>query len=501
MDPTPPRQTSPATYFPRRRPFRHRQRRSLADADTIDGLPPTNTTSPSIIFGPPPPSGPVTNAAPHGSRTSSTATRRRSLLATYASSIGPACPFGYQPQQKRRKIEDYSRPQGGTKLLRLSLAYCDGGTYEGERYRIGNMLVDDDSVYCTERYSCNIVLQHETKQPFTLEWLEIKAPPHGFTSPVSEGVIAVTDDDYNGVVEKISSYGRMVPLKRRIKRVRLRRLVDLEGGTTEVVGEVEGRNGGEAEEEEEIEEDYLDGERVTEFDILSQYRRDEEEDKEDDEEEDDDEEVEGGGDGDEGERELEEGGNAGETDEDVLEEAQLDGTESDGDNDTITPATSAEFAPWPPLGSRRLPGLFGLGRDENDDGTAQHDCPYDIPGDEDTEVEADRLELEGDSSEDELRQWLLRNNTQDRRRRQRRREQEEEAEREYAPSEIDGANEETYMRFQLRDNKTCIVFNPPRYCKHIVIKLWGSKIDNVDIQSILGYGYYGKRVFPAVEMR
>ncbi|KAF3919175.1 hypothetical protein AA313_de0200675 [Arthrobotrys entomopaga] len=476
MDSTPPlRQTSSTTYFPRRRPFRNRQRRSLADADTIDGLPPTTTTtttttttSPSIIFGPPPPEPPPDHP-PRASRTSSMSTRRRSLLATYASSIGPACPFGYQPQQKRRKIEDYSRPQGRTKLLQLSLAYCDGGTYEGERYRIGNMLADDDSVYCTERYSCNIVLQHETKQPFTLEWLEIKAPPHGFTSPVSEGVIAVTDDDYNPIVEKISSYGRMVPLKRRIKRVRLRRLVDLEGGTTEVGGgEAEGRNveGEEEEVVEEEEEDYFDGERVTEFDILSQYRRDDEEDKEDEEDE---EEVEGGGDGDEGEGEAEEGGNAGETDDDdddALDEAQFDGTESDGDNETITPATSAEFAPWPPLGSRRLPGLFGLGRDEeenDEDGTIQHDCPYDIPGDEDTEVEeADRLELEGESSGDELRQWLLRSNTQERRRRQRRREQEEEAERDYAQSEIDETHGEKYTRFQLRDNKMCILFNPPR---------------------------------------
>ncbi|EPS37184.1 hypothetical protein H072_9170 [Dactylellina haptotyla CBS 200.50] len=485
MESTPPRLPSPTTtYIPRRRPFRHRPRRSLVDGDVVDGLAPANSLA---ALTPP-------RALPRAR--SSTATRRRSLL---ASSIDPDCPFSYQPP-KKRKIEDYSRPQSGTKLLRLSLAYCDGGTYEGERYRIGNMLVDDDSVYCTERYSCNIVLQHETKQPFTLEWLEIKAPPHGFTSPVSEGVIAVTDENYCPVVEKIALYGRMIPLKKRVKR----RNHDEDNNNDnvdefEVEGldlryrysrdgdpEIEGEDRVERAEEEDEYPEFLEGERVTEFDILSQYRRDD--DDRDEEDKEDEEEVEGGGDADGPDLAAEEGG-ANSDGSDLLDDTQPDGAESE--NETITPATSTESMPWPPMGSRRLPRATSVGSVDNDgdDGT-QHDCPFDIPDgeDEDIEVNGGRQETDEDSTEDELRQWLLRNSSQERRRRRRRRQEEEEAEREYAESEIDGANGEAYMRFQLRDNKTFIVFNPPRYCKHIVIKLWGSKIDNVDVQSILGYG-------------
>ncbi|KAF3925797.1 hypothetical protein ABW20_dc0101936 [Dactylellina cionopaga] len=454
MDSTPPRQLTPPIYIPRR--FRHHPRRSLADGD-VDGLVSAN----SLASLTPP------RALPRA-RTS-TATRRRSF---FASSFDPGCPFSFQPP-KRRKIEDYSRPQAGTKLLRLALAYCDGGTYEGERYRVGNMLADDDTVYCTERYSCNVVLQHETKQPFTLEWLEIKSPPHGFTSPVSEGVIAVTDDDYNPVLDKIALYSRMVPLKKKSKRrggrvlnedsveIRYRVMRDRVRGSEDGEPEMdeEGGDGDFIEDEEEVEEpNYLDGERVTEFDILSGYRRGEGEgNDEDDKDEDEDE----SGEQDGGERIVDDELIGGETDEDALEEPQVGGVESDGDNDTITPA--AMFMPWPPLGSRRLSATADAGSNDNDNGDAgiQHDCPLEIPSEE-TEVERERLETDGESSDDELRQWLLRNSSEERRRRRRRREEEAEAEREFAQSDIDGANGEAYMRFQLRDNKTFIVFNPPR---------------------------------------
>lgn len=364
--------------------------------------------------------------------------------------------------------------------MELSLAYCDGGTYEGERYRVGNMLADDDSVYCTERYSCNVVLQHETKQPFTLEYLEIKAPPHGFTSPVSEGVIAVTDEDFNPVVKKIASYGRMVPLRKRSKR---RTSEGNEDDDSAELTYLSLRNMREEQGEEEA-DDYADGERLTEFDV-ARYGGEGEDDDKDDEEEDEE-----GGDGEE--QEADEGVNVGGSDgEEAMEE------ESDGDDETITPATTAGSMPWPPAGSRRLPGAADPEDDNDAESGNQHDCPYEATGEEEEE---DGEPSDGESSDYELRRWLLRNNTEERRRRRRRRE--EEAEAEGGVVESDGANRgEAYMRFQLRDNKTFIVFNPPRYCKYVVLKLWGSKIDNVDIQSIVGYGFYGKRVFPAIEMR
>ncbi|KAK6534789.1 hypothetical protein TWF281_006089 [Arthrobotrys megalospora] len=461
---------TPPVYTPRRRPFRHRPRRSLLETgDPLDTIVPSSNNIAASLSRP--------LMAP--TRRIFTPSRRRSLL---ASSFDPDCPFSFQPP-KKRKIEDYSRPQAGNKLMKLSLAYCDGGTYEGEKYKVGNMLVDDSSVYCTERYSCNIVLQHETKQPFTLEYLEIKAPPHGFTSPVSEGVIAVTNEDFNHAVEKIAGYGRMVPLKKRVKRSAVERLEDEDTVELEYLSMRNRYSAQEELDEEEVEE-YADGERLTEFDVVAGYRGEEDDDDKDEEEE-----EEGGE-----EQEAEDGGGAVGSD---GEEATIEG-ESDGDDETITPATTAGSMPWPPLRSQRLPRAADI-EDENDvESGNQHDCPYDITGEE--EVEEYGEPTDGESSDYELRRWILRNRTEERRRRRRRREEEAEAEGEYVQS--DGTSRgEAYMRFQLRDNKTFIVFNPPRYCKYVVLKLWGSKIDNVDVQSILGYGFYGKRVFPAIELR
>ncbi|KAK6362122.1 hypothetical protein TWF730_005819 [Orbilia blumenaviensis] len=478
---------TPPAYTPRRRQIRHRPRHSLLENPLDNIVPSTDTITSSFNY------RATLGTARRSTITtaSSTTSRRRNLP---ASSFDPDCPFSFQPP-KKRKIEDYSRPQAGNKLMKLSLAYCDGGTYEGERYRVGNMLVDDESVYCTERYSCNIVLQHETRQPFTLEYLEIKAPPHGFTSPVSEGVIAVTDEDFNPVVEKIACYGRMIPLRKRSKRRPVDRMEEEEDELSYLNPSVrysrrrDQEAGEEVEEEEEEDEaeQYAGGERLTEFDVVAEYRGDgdEEEDKEEEEEEVGD---------DIGEHEVVEGGNIGETD---LEEDPVE-LESDGDDETITPATTTGSMPWPSRGSRRLPRTTDLDNDGDGESGNQHDCPYEITGEEE-EGEEDEEPTDSESSDYELRRWFLRNSTEERRRMRRRR---EEAEAEIGLGGSDsGSRGEAYMRFQLRDNKTFIVFNPPRYCKSVVLKLWGSKIDNVDIRSILGYGFYGKRVFPAIEMR
>ncbi|KAK6506859.1 hypothetical protein TWF481_005319 [Arthrobotrys musiformis] len=511
---------TPPAYTPRRRPFRHRPRRSLIANNSTNTVPSLSTDGLIASLGFSNPLTATTRA--YTTATTSTATsnftsntttaeisnsnstsRRRNL---HASSFDPDCPFSFQPPKKRR-IEDYSRPQAGNKLMNLSLAYCDGGTYESERYRVGNMLADDESVYCTERYSCNVVLQHETKQPFTLEYLEIKAPPHGFTSPISEGVIAVTDEDFSPVVKKIASYRRTVPLKRRSRRRDARDEDDDSAELTYLTirdmyrrqrqRRQERQRGEEEEQEEEEADDYADGERLTEFDVVAGYRGEEEDDDKDEEDD------ESGG------YEVQEHGmeelsiNVGESD----GEEAVEG-ESDGDDETVTPATTAGSMPWPPSGSRRLPRATDTEDDNDAESGNQHDCPYEATGEEEEEeeeveeVEGDGEPTDGDSSEYELRRWLLRNGTQERRIRRRRREEEAEAEAEKDSVESDGATHgEAYMRFQLRDNKTFIVFNPPRYCKYVVLKLWGSKIDNVDIQSILGYGFYGKRVFPAIEMR
>lgn len=47
-----------------------------------------------------------------------------------------------------------------------------------------------------------------------------------------------------------------------------------------------------------------------------------------------------------------------------------------------------------------------------------------------------------------------------------------------------------------------IKFNPPVSCKYILLKLWSPRHDgNIDVRSIVAYGFAGVRWFPAVEMR
>ncbi|KAK6349618.1 hypothetical protein TWF696_005902 [Orbilia brochopaga] len=530
MASVPSRSTFSHLAMPRRRSYRPLPRRGRfvdADADPSSSTVPAATTSLASLTPPRhlprvrPPLPPALAAASASTTVTRTRRRRRSGLlasssaaavtatatATASAAMFEDRSFSYQPPKKRR-IEEYEHPQGATKPLRLTLAYCDGGTYEAEKYRVSNMLADDESVYCTEHYSCNLVLQHETKQPFTLEWLEIKAPPQGFTSPVSEGVVAVTEDDYNPVVARIALYGRSLPLKKRARmaptmynaiendnddgeveiRYRVLRGDDDDDGQLEgQIDEDERRDDdGENEQEEEGGDEYfLDGERVTEFDVRREDA--DEEDKDDEETEELENAVAAAA-----AREQQARADAravGEAAARALEAATA--SDQEDDESVSTPV------PWQVVGSRRIPRTTGL--ELGDDNP--HDCPYDLPGEDDTEMEVAVWESDEDSMEEELRLWLRRNSGAERRsrRRHQQREEEEEAEREYAQSEAD--NEETYMRFQLRDNKTYIVFDPPRYCRSIVLKLWGAKIDNVDIQAVLGYGYFGKRVFPAVEMR
>ncbi|KUI60084.1 hypothetical protein VP1G_07311 [Cytospora mali] len=77
--------------------------------------------------------------------------------------------------------------------LKMEIESCDGGIYADERINPPeNILKDDNSVYCTKRNRCNIVLRHQDATLFTLKEIVIRAPAHGFSSPVREGMVFVS---------------------------------------------------------------------------------------------------------------------------------------------------------------------------------------------------------------------------------------------------------------------------------------------------------------------
>ncbi|KAF2756057.1 hypothetical protein EJ05DRAFT_88148 [Pseudovirgaria hyperparasitica] len=80
--------------------------------------------------------------------------------------------------------------------LRMEIVSCDGGEYadadsRSVLYRPENILRNDRSVYCTKSSECNILLQHQGGTTFCVEQIVIRAPRKGFTAPVQEGLIFV----------------------------------------------------------------------------------------------------------------------------------------------------------------------------------------------------------------------------------------------------------------------------------------------------------------------
>ncbi|PYI10036.1 hypothetical protein BO78DRAFT_12753 [Aspergillus sclerotiicarbonarius CBS 121057] len=107
---------------------------------------------------------------------------------------------------KRRKLESDDNREGlqGFRYgqygqvvpgaLRMELASCDGGTYEpnGESSWPENILRNDTSVYCTKSDRCNLVLKHHGESPFCLKKIVIKAPKIGYNAPIREGMVFVS---------------------------------------------------------------------------------------------------------------------------------------------------------------------------------------------------------------------------------------------------------------------------------------------------------------------
>ncbi|KAL2282726.1 hypothetical protein FJTKL_10351 [Diaporthe vaccinii] len=77
--------------------------------------------------------------------------------------------------------------------LKMEIESCDGGMYaDSNTNPPGSILKRDNSVYCTKRNRCNIVLKHQGATVFTLSELVIRAPSANYSSPIREGMVFVS---------------------------------------------------------------------------------------------------------------------------------------------------------------------------------------------------------------------------------------------------------------------------------------------------------------------
>lgn len=95
-----------------------------------------------------------------------------------------------KPLAKRPRIEYGYHGQSVATKLRMEILSSDGGTLASpghglsdNAYAADNILLDDESVYCTQGKHCNIIIRHQGETPFSLERLVIKGPKEKFTHP------------------------------------------------------------------------------------------------------------------------------------------------------------------------------------------------------------------------------------------------------------------------------------------------------------------------------
>ncbi|KAK9246369.1 hypothetical protein V1506DRAFT_535354 [Lipomyces tetrasporus] len=103
-----------------------------------------------------------------------------------------ANPYLENVAKRQRKDESICHSMSEKPMqLDLKMVYCDGG-WHGDDYLPGNVLSLTNSVYCTQKSKCNMILRHKSDKPFTLHSITIKAPTTGFTCPVQQGLIFVS---------------------------------------------------------------------------------------------------------------------------------------------------------------------------------------------------------------------------------------------------------------------------------------------------------------------
>lgn len=83
--------------------------------------------------------------------------------------------------------------------LKMEIFSCDGDLHEdtahhGRGFWPENVLIDDESIYCTQSNKCNIIMCHRGETAFCLKKIVIKASERGFTTPY--GLILISNRFY-----------------------------------------------------------------------------------------------------------------------------------------------------------------------------------------------------------------------------------------------------------------------------------------------------------------
>ncbi|RAL10060.1 uncharacterized protein BO97DRAFT_416323 [Aspergillus homomorphus CBS 101889] len=368
---------------------------------------------------------------------------------------------------KRRKLESDDHREGLQNFrygqygqvvpgaLKMELASCDGGTYEpdGESSWPENILRNDATVYCTKSNRCNLILKHHAGIPFCLNKIVIKAPRIGYDAPIQEGMVFVsmTSDDLlaRTAASHIQCEATRRPQRNRhsgmqpsqeylnAHRPRLPSLRDatLDAGLRSEGSETDGGN---------LPRPILRGEPdpVPEFRTITNY--------------------------------------------DEQSDERSEANERDYDNDETPYLTVSE--------------RLGTNRFDDDD-------------DDDAVICSDSSESssEGDTSEMGTFPQRRRALSRQIRAMRRRWNATHPRHRPISPDPPSGPHHEVsepldptlmkpHARFHIKRHKSMvsIKFDPPPSGRYILIKLWNPHSGkNIDIQSIVAYGYGGPRFFPA----
>ncbi|KAJ3452193.1 hypothetical protein M0812_03957 [Anaeramoeba flamelloides] len=87
----------------------------------------------------------------------------------------------------------YADNEAESELLEFEIISCDGADYSSS-YKIANLLRDDSSVYSTSKpYNVNLVLKSKKGSCFLTDFIG-KAPMSGYSAPMGQGLIWVSND-------------------------------------------------------------------------------------------------------------------------------------------------------------------------------------------------------------------------------------------------------------------------------------------------------------------
>ncbi|OLL25299.1 hypothetical protein NEOLI_003433 [Neolecta irregularis DAH-3] len=99
---------------------------------------------------------------------------------------------------------------GETSVIKTRIVECDGGCYDSASFPVQNVIEDTSDVYCTANFAnVNLSIAQRNFMPFNLAQVIIRAPAHGFTSPVRDGLLFVSMNEIK--IDETRLYDRQEP--------------------------------------------------------------------------------------------------------------------------------------------------------------------------------------------------------------------------------------------------------------------------------------------------